>query len=111
MKSPELDTSLMKSISSSDSILPVVVVVAGVAMTVFFWLAELAELPVSVVCVAVELGFGGRSDDAVAFRAWAALVAALGRGWSSSAIAASAAFLFLVDGGVVKRGAAGCRQG
>lgn len=31
-------------------------------------------------------------------------MAALGRGWSSSASAASAAFLFRVEGGVVKEG-------
>lgn len=50
-----------------------------------------------------------RRSDGVAFSAWLALVAALGRGWSS-AIAASAAFLFRVEGGVVKGGAADCRR-
>lgn len=85
--------------------------VSGVAMADFFWLAELAELPVSVNCVTVELAFAGsRPDEAVAFPAWAALVAALGGGWLSSAMAASAAFLFLVEGGVMKRGATGRRR-
>lgn len=44
-----------------------------------------------------------RGSEVVALGAWVALVAALGGGWSS-AIAASAAFLFRVEGGVVKRG-------
>lgn len=114
-KSSGLDTSLIKS--SSESMLPAVV--AGVAIRLFFGfkLASLVELPLSVswevtvteeVCSERDLG----SDAAaVAFPPWTALVAALGEDWSLSAIAASAAFLFRVRRGVVKRGVRQrCRQ-
>jgi hypothetical protein len=75
------------------------VVVAGVARSLFFWLAELAGLALvfSVVSVAVAelcLDEAGRSDD-VGRGPW---VAALGRGCSLST---SAAFRFRVMGGVM----------
>jgi hypothetical protein len=98
------------------------VVVAGVAISLLLRQTRLfPELPdsgdsveigrvkrfLSVLDVALVLG----RSEAVAFPVWAALVADLGRGWLSSAIAASAAFLFRVEGGVMKRGAADCRRG
>lgn len=98
-------------------------VVAGVAIRLFFRfkLASLVELPLSVswevtvteeVCLERDLGSDAVAAAAtVAFPQWAALVAALGEDWSMSAIAASAAFLFRVRRGVVKRGARQrCRQ-
>jgi hypothetical protein len=96
-------------------------VVAGVAIRLFFGfkLASLVELPLSVswevtvteeVCLERDLG-SDAAVAAVAFPQWAALVAASGEDWSLSAIAASAAFLFRVRRGVVKRGVRQrCRQ-
>lgn len=105
--------------SSSESMLPVVV--AGVAISLFRPTGLFPELPDSGDCVRIgrvewflsvlDLALVLGRSEAVAFRAWAALVADLGRGWLSSAIAASAAFLFRVEGGVMKRGAAECRRG
>jgi hypothetical protein len=60
------------------------VVVAGVARSLFFWLAELAGLALSVfsvISVAAELCLDkvGRSDEVACRGPWA-LVAALGEG-------------------------------
>jgi hypothetical protein len=86
------------------------VVVTGVTRSLFFTLdlggPSLSGTMDSEETVRESSLLCGRSET-VAFWARVALVAALGGGWSS-AIAASAAFLFRVEGGVLKRGAADC---